>query len=438
MKNNIERIYKKLITSSFIKSSSVYTISGFINAAIPLMLLPVLTRYLSPADYGIVAMFQIAVSITYPLIGMNLEGGVGRKYYDKDNSELSSYIGTSLLIFSLGFLFVALIITLFNEFIFHITQIPKIWIKFIVIVSASQFLVNLLLIIFQVMVEPLKYAVLQISRSIFNIGLTLYLVVLFDKTWDGRIQSQILTGVIFGLISLFFLFKKKMIKFRIKKKDINYALKFGIPLIPHALGAILFTAIDRFFVTDLLGLEETGNYSVAFQLAAVVGILTISINNAFVPWLFENLNKNSKTINEKIVRWTYFYFIALIFFALFVIIILPFVIRVFVGKSFNNLNTYTTFIVFGFVFQGMYYMVTNYILYANKTYIQAIVTISIAIIKIPITYFLIIWLGGFGASLSYCITFFLFFITTWFLSSNVYEMPWKSVLLNSFTQKKNR
>jgi len=150
----------------------------------------------------------------------------------------------------------------------------------------------------------------------------------------------------------------------------------------------------------------------------------VAFNKVYVPWFFENLNKNDLSIKIKIVKFTYLYFLLLVFLAVIVLFLFPIAVSIFIGSAFKSINVYSFFIVLGFVFQGMYFMVTNYIIYANKTYLQAIVTISVGLLKIPITYYLIIWLGAIGASVSYSITFFIFFIATWTLSSKVYKMPW--------------
>jgi len=127
-------LFNRLYTSSLVRSSSIYTISNFINAAIPLILLPILTKKLSPADYGIIAMFQIAVSIVYPFIGMNLEGSIQRKYFDNDNTHLPSYIGNCFLLF-LGSLSIASsIFWIFSDYFKELTQIPSVWIKYILLV----------------------------------------------------------------------------------------------------------------------------------------------------------------------------------------------------------------------------------------------------------------------------------------------------------------
>ena len=48
----------KLKSNTFLAGSAVYLFSNILNAAIPFALLPVLTRYLTPEEYGEVAMFQ--------------------------------------------------------------------------------------------------------------------------------------------------------------------------------------------------------------------------------------------------------------------------------------------------------------------------------------------------------------------------------------------
>jgi O-antigen/teichoic acid export membrane protein len=201
-----------------------------------------------------------------------------------------------------------------------------------------------------------------------------------------------------------------------------------VPLIPHAIGGMFFTAIDRFFLTNYVGLAQTGNYSVAYQLGAILSLITTAFNNAYVPWLFNNLNKDDLAIKRKIVKFTYLYYLVLIIGAMLLISLFPIVIRIFVGGAFKNIGSYSTFIVLAFVFQGMYFMVTNYIAYSQKTYLQAIITISVGLLKIPITYFAIVLWGASGASISFFVTFFIFFVATWILSSRVYKMPWIAVL----------
>ncbi len=421
---DFSQLFKRFASYSLVRSSGIYAGSNLILSAIPFLLLPILTRKLTPRDYGIVAMFQLVVSVIYPFIGMNLEGAIQRKFFDKDGTDLPSYVGSCFILVACSFLIVAGAFWANILFLQRIVQIPELWLKYVLIVAGCQFVSAVVLILYQVRGSALKYGIFQISQSLLNAGLTLFLVVHLNETWDGRLESIIATSVCLAIVGTIILTRTKQIRFNVKEKHIRHALKFGVPLIPHAIGAMLFTAIDRFFLTNLVGLDQTGNYSVAYQIGAVVSLITVAFNNAYIPWLFEKLNKDDLVIKKKIVKFTYLYFILIVAGAILLLLIFPFVVSIFVGHAYDSVNSYSAFIVFGFVFQGMYFMVTNYIAYAQKTYVQAGVTISVGILKIPITYFAIIWCGAIGASISYCITYFVFFIATWILSAKVYEMPW--------------
>jgi len=419
---------KKLYSSSLVRSSGIYTISSVINSAIPFLLLPILTTELTPADYGVLAMFQLVVSAVYPLVGINLEAAIARKYFDKDNTVFAEYIGTCVLLSLFSTFLVAILFSIFFIKIQEFSQIPPFWLKFVILVAFFQFLNTIILTFFQVKVKPMKYGAFQISRSIVDVSLTLIFVVLLNKNYAGRLEAQIISNLLFGILAVIILYKSKNIRLRVLKKDISSALKFGVPLIPHAIGGMLFTGIDRYFLTNMVGLAQTGNYTVAFQIGAMVSLITAAFNNAWVPWLFENLNKNDQLINKKIVKFTYLYFIVLACGSFILTLIFPLITRVFVGKAFTSVDSFSNYIILGFVFQGMYFMVTNYITYVKKTYLLAIITISVALIKIPITYYSIVWLGASGASVSWAITFLIFFLFTWILSARVYKMPWFSFI----------
>lgn len=421
---NSNQIIKRVINSPLIRSSGIYTISNFINAAIPLLLLPILTQKLSAADYGIVAMFQLAISAIYPFIGMNLEGAICRKYYDTDDTDFAAYIGSCFILFIVSSIIVSLVFLNSCAYIQMVTLVPEVWLKYILLVAICQFITSIILVVYQVKVQPVKYGILQISQTIFNLCITLVLIVSMNKGWEGRLESQIITSTVFALVSLLLLIKTKHFKIKVKKRDVINALKFGIPLIPHTIGGIMFSGIDRFFLTKLVGLEQTGNYTVSYQIGTIVFLITIAFNNAYVPWLFESLKKNNIAIKKKIVKFTYLYFILLLAGAFVLILAFPLLISIFVNGAYYSITNYSVFIVLGFAFQGMYFMVTNYIFYTKKTHIQAILTIFVGLIKLPITYYAIIWFGAVGASISYCVTFLIFFIATWFYSSKVYPMPW--------------
>jgi len=424
-------MFKKLFSNSLFNSSAIYTFSSIINSAIPFIFLPLLTRILTPSEYGIIAMFQISVSVAYALVGLNLEAAIARKYYEED-SEFSFFVGTSTILSTISAIILSFVFWYNSEFLSNLIQIPNEYIIFIIILAYFRFLMLVLLTVFQVQSKALFYGFFQILHSIFSVSLTLYLLYVIELTWEARIVGQLIAGFVIAILSLLTLIKSKNLKFKVSKNDLNYAISFGVPLIPHAIASVGLVVIDRYFLTKLIGLEATGVFTSGYQLGAIISLLTISFNNAFVPWLYENLNKNNLLINRKIVKLTYVYFVITILVSILFIYLFPYIVKLFIGEKFYGINAYSNLIILGFTFQGMFIMVTCYLYYAKKTYIQSLISIGIVLIKIPITYYAITYYGVAGAGWSFLITYALFFLITWFVSSRVYKMPWNLFITNKY------
>ena len=72
-------------TPPLLRQAAVYAASQLGSRAIPFLLLPVMTRYLSPADYGIVTMFLFTAVILEPVVGLGLQRGPDRQVLRQDD-----------------------------------------------------------------------------------------------------------------------------------------------------------------------------------------------------------------------------------------------------------------------------------------------------------------------------------------------------------------
>ena len=71
----------------------IYFVSNLINALVPFVLLPVLTRYLPPEEYGHVALFTIFSACAVAVISFGVGGAVTRQYYHLEKPEFSEFVG---------------------------------------------------------------------------------------------------------------------------------------------------------------------------------------------------------------------------------------------------------------------------------------------------------------------------------------------------------
>ncbi len=415
---------RKLLNNKLLGSAAIYTITSGINSAIPFFLMPILTRYLSPSDYGITAMFGVLVSFVTPFTGLNIDAAVMRQYYEKDEIDFPSYIGNCLFILLISTCLVGCMFYFLSEPISRVSSFPRQWLWVVIIVSMAQFISQIILMLWRVQVKPLSFGSYQIAQTIFNMGLTLWFVVGLGMAWQGRIKATLIATVLFGMVATYFLYKNGWVKWQYNNNYIKHALKFGVPMIPHALGGTIMTMTDRIFITNMVGLSATGLYSVGYSFGMIIGIIQDSFNKAYGPWLFEKLKADDSQYKRKIVKITYAYYIIIILLVIVLTLIAPWFLSFFVGEKFRGASVFIFWIGLGYAFNGMYKMVVNYIFYVEKTHILAWVTFFCAGINIILNYCFIKINGAVGAAQATTATFFLGFVLTWILSNRVYPMPW--------------
>ena len=417
---------KRLRNSSLFSSSAVYLLSNILAAAIPFMLLPVLTRYLSPAEYGEVAMFLTLISGLAAFTGMSVHGAAGRKFYDDDLAEhgLKDFIGSCLQILLASSLAVLAITWLFQDQLSEWLGLQPRWILWAVIASAASFAFQLRMGQWQVRKQASKYGITQVAQALLNILLSILLVVVFLQGSDGRISAYIISSIIFAFIAVFLLHRDNLLAFGWHPNHIKEALSFGAPLIPHIAGMFLLGAVDRLVINEQLGLAQVGIYMVAVQLASVMGIIFDAINNAYVPWLFERLVRDQADEKKQIVRLTYAYFSISLLIAGLAFLVGPYVVTLIAGERYAQAGTVIGWLALGQAFSGMYLMVTNYIFYSKRTGLLSLVTISSGLLNVIFLVVLIRLLGLTGAAMAFAISMALRFLLTWWVAHKRHPMPW--------------
>jgi len=419
---------KNILTNKLFKDSFVYVIADVINKGIPFLLLPVLTHYLTPKDYGVLATFNALVAVLAIFIGLSIQGAVSVNYYKYTKIELANYIGNVLYILFSTFLITVIIISVFNNYLQEKLGLQYHWMIIAAFLALSLFLVLINLSLWLVEQKPKLYGSYQIFETILKLGLSLFFIIILSMTWKGRILGMFIGGIISAILSIFILYKRKYLQFKYNKKYITDALHFGIPLVPHSLSFWLRSGAVIFLLSYLVGNKETGLYNVGNMLVVPLSVLTVAFNKAWAPYLYRKLsNKPSIIEKKKIVKFTYMYNIGVLLLAYVLYLIAPFIIEWFLDPKFKDSAIYIKYLAFALAFQGMYFMVVNYIFFEKKTKYLAYITFITSVVNVILAYILIKKNGAIGAAQASLITSILNYILVWFYSNKVYKMPWKKI-----------
>lgn len=406
-------------------NAAIYLGANILNAGIPFLLLPILTRVLTPADYGTVAMFGIVFSVLGAFTGLSVHGAIGVRYFQLEKKELAEYVGTCVGILVVSSSVIFLVVAVFGSWLAEVSGVPSDWLLVAVVLSGFQFLGNIRLSLWQVAGEAKRYGAFQITQSLLNAAFSLILILTVGMAWEGRVLGQTVAVTLFGVIALGWLLRDGLLRlpreWRVHSQD---ALKFGVPLIPHVIGGLLIVAADRFIIVRLLDVAHAGIYMVALQVGQALGLITDSFNKVYAPWLMKNLSKPTEALRLKIVRGTYIYFFIVLIIATIFGLLAPLFISFLVGESFRTAGELVIYIALGFGFSGCYFMVTNYIFFERKTKFLAYLTFFTGLVNIPLMFILIEKNGITGAGQAFMATNALSFVGTWWLAQKLYPMPW--------------
>lgn len=406
-------------------SAAIYFVGNTLNATIPFFLLPVLTRVLTPADYGVLAMFLLTVNILGAFTGLSVHGAVAVRYFKLDESNMAQFVGSCLQILAVTTLVTLLVVVLALPALEAFTQLPGSWLICAVFVSSAQFVINIRLSLWQVKNRPVTFSVYQVLRGVLNIGLSFLFVFPLAMAWEGRALGHVLATAVFAAIGALLLWRASEVTRPETRAHAGDALRFGVPLVPHVLGGLLIVSVDRFMINSMLGLSETGIYMAALQIGMALGLLTEAFNRAYAPWLMGMLAKDDPARDLRVIRGTYLYFGLLLLAATLLALLAPFMLSILVGEEFRSATGVVAYTGFGFAFGGMYYMVTNYVFFSSKTGYLALNTFISGLFNIAATYVLIKWNGLVGAAQAFMLSQLFLFLGTWWIAHRVRPMPWR-------------
>jgi O-antigen/teichoic acid export membrane protein len=414
--------------------AAIYALSSTVNALVPFILLPILTRYLSPSEYGEIAMFTILVAGLSAISGLSVHGAVMRKYYDNPASrEMARYVGSSFQILLISSFFILFFAYFLLDVVSELFSLSPMYIFSAVLLSGLTFVIRINLIKWQVTTKPWLYAAFELLQGAFLMCTVVYLVVVKGFGADGRIIGGLIVSLVFSVVSLFILIRSRFVSFfHIDISQLKDLLKFGVPLVPHVFGIYIIKSFDRVIINNELGVDAAGVYMVALQVSMGLVIVFESFNKAFSPWLYSKLSNINSDVKCYLVRFTYVSFAVMIFIAIISFVFGPWFVLIVAGDGYENAASIIGVLALGQVFFGMYLMVTNYIFYAKKTVLLSFSTFATGILNISLLFFLVPYMGISGAALAFCISMFSRFILTWLIAYYVYPMPW----LKCFVRRK--
>lgn len=412
--------------SGLLGKAASYVFSSGLNSAIPFLLMPIFTRYLSPDDMGHVAMFTSAMNLFGIAIGLYLPGSTSVRYFKKEGIALPAYMGTGLVLVLCSAALVSLLAAAFAPVLQRYTGLSLGWLLLGVLSATWQVVIQLQLKLMQMRGLALRYAFIQNLYTLAIMAASVWLVVALSMGWPGRVYGHLGATIGVAIVLLGLMLARGTVRLGWNREYAKDILAFGLPLIPHGIGSVAVVLISRAVLNTMAGMHDVGLYSVAAQLAMVISLVATAVNQAYSPWLYRRLASPTDALRRKLVQATYLYFVVALAGAGLVTVASPWFVSFYLGERYAGASEFLMWLAFGAAFTGMYYMVTNYLFYHRKTGRLAGLTLALGAFSVLSSILFIRINGAVGAAQAVCLSNFLLFICTWAMAARVERLPWFS------------
>ena len=275
------------------KAGIWYTIANILLKGIAFLTLPIFTRILSTTDFGKYNTYIAYEGILTAIVGLGLYGTVKNAkidFKDKFEEYLSSVLFLSLIVLGGVLLIVNCTYSFYASFI----GFSKWIINCMILQSFGSYLLFFYGAKLNIEFKYKSYISLSCINTLGNVLVSILLIlwVFPNERYIGRIIGSAIPLIFISIVlSFYILYRGKVL---VNHKYWKYALSIGIPLVPHVISQSLLSQFDRVMITNMVGSSESGIYSYIYTLCTILYVISISMDNAWNPWIYLNLDSQNE------------------------------------------------------------------------------------------------------------------------------------------------
>lgn len=276
------------------KDTVVYGMGSLLPKVAGIVLVPIYTRYLAPAEYGVISLAMMITTLVSSIMLLGQQGSLTRylrmleregQHEDAGRMLFSAVIFT--LVAASAILGVLLLIGPWAT-PFVVNQKAFTYDPFMRIALLTAFLTlpfGMLQAVNRSRGQSVMHTVFQLSNFVLNTGITIIFVVVLRQGAYGSLKGNFGAALILAPITLFVLARSMKAEFSLEW--LKKSLAFGLPLIPHFLAGWMLTFSDRWMIGHFRTMEEVGLYSLAYNLSMIFNMFVSAINTSWGPVYYD-------------------------------------------------------------------------------------------------------------------------------------------------------
>jgi len=417
MFDNLRRVSRQLLA---------YGTADAAVLAVNVVLLPVYTRVLQPAEYGALALLLVFEAVLKPTLRCGLDSAYLRLYFDYPQKDDQRALAKTVLVFILALNSAALVLLWpLSAWLTGMVVRDVQYVSALQLVALNTGLSNLAflpLCLFRVQERSSLVGSLTFLRSFSTVVVRLVLVVGFRQGVFGlALADVIVTSVlVFGLTPTLV----SMIGGTFSRPMIRALLRYGFPQVPQGLLSQVMSMSDRYVLGMFLPLRDLGVYSIGSTMASVLKLYPVAFESAWMPFAFSSLKRRDAT--AVFARMASYAFAVLCFAALGIVLLAEPATRLVLPASYQRAPDVVPLLALGITIQAAAWFMATSINVAKRTSRYPIATAVGAVASLLGSLALIPRFGVMGAAAGVvCGQLALTMTTAWF-AQRYYPIPYEA------------
>lgn len=367
------------------------------------LLIPLLTSFLNPEEYGVFSLVQMAGTIAAAIFYLGITSALPRSYFDvTDPNRKNQIFSTSLFLLAFGLLLqVALGYcgqTLLAEVLLGDQSYSEV-IFWSLLSSALTFFNQGFYTLLRLEKKSVQYISFSFLNLIFLFPIVYLLLEVLNFALLAPFVGVALTQSI-QLILFIMIYGRSRLTLHIKKGDAKLLVSFGTPIILANFALMSIDWADRIFLEHFKTLGDVGRYSLGYRLGSLINAIFVTpFSQIWNPLMMEyRHHSNFKSFSSKII--TYYLFIGGIIgigAILFSQYLFPLFAR---SRGYEEAEPISWIILYSYFMYGLSNIVVAGLFFARKTGKLALITYIVAGLNILLNFSLVPDYGVWGASAS--------------------------------------
>ena len=387
------------------KNIGIISIGTICTKLVSFFLLPLYTGILSTDEYGIVSIFNTAMSLVMPLLTLQIENCLFRFLIDvRDSKEEKAKLISSSFFFILiqSIIYFAIFALIFP----FINSNYKI---FLIINIIANSILALFLQICRGIGDNKTYSLTGFITASITILLNVLFLTVFKMNVSGMLLATLI-GYISGIIYIFI--KIKLYSFidfkKVDKKILKSILQYSVPMVPNNLSWWIFDSSDRFIVLYILGLGFTGLLDIAYKFSSAFALVFNIFNTGWIESVSVHIKeKDFPDYFNKVYNILFFLFVSL---ALVLIAIMPFAFKILINEKFSSAYGLIPIAIISQIFSVQVGLISTIYIAKKETKVLARTSFISALINVVVHLSLIKFIGLYAAVVSTLVSFMFFAI----------------------------